>query len=151
MQDESNSPIVLLYFKVRGKLQPIRNLCCYLDLEVTEVHLENEDSKRRLSEEVKGALRGLKVDKSALPLLAHEGNIIYDVVPIMNYLCRRFNANHLLGKDIRQRVTINLLRPASANCLNSSSPKNRPWSTISSVWPKTAPPRLMRTFPRLKP
>jgi hypothetical protein len=27
-----NTPLVLIYFKFRGQLQPIRNLLCYLDI-----------------------------------------------------------------------------------------------------------------------
>ena len=41
-------PLVLIYFKGRGKLQPVRNLISYLDLPYYEVHLNNEDTKNNL-------------------------------------------------------------------------------------------------------
>lgn len=31
---EQQDPLILVYYKVRGKLQPIRNLVCYLGLPV---------------------------------------------------------------------------------------------------------------------
>lgn len=92
MQEEKQSPLVLVYFKIRGKLQPIRNLCCYLGLTFQEVHLENEDTKKKLPEETKKTLKGLKVDKSLLPILVHENLVVYETLPIMNYICRRFRA-----------------------------------------------------------
>jgi len=58
-------------------MQPIRNLICHLGLPFFEVHIDDEEQKKKLSEEVKGGLRGLKIDKSSLPLLVYEGHQIY--------------------------------------------------------------------------
>lgn len=35
-----NCPLILIYFKFRGQLQPIRNLLCYLEVPFVEVHPE---------------------------------------------------------------------------------------------------------------
>lgn len=35
-----NSALILIYYKFRGQLQPIRNLLCYLDVPFVELHLE---------------------------------------------------------------------------------------------------------------
>lgn len=106
MQEEINSPLVLVYFKVRGKLQPIRNLCSHLGLSYIEVHMENDDTKKKLPEETKRTLRGLKIEKSLLPVLVHESSVVYETLPIMNYICRRFKAEELMGRDIRQKVLL---------------------------------------------
>jgi hypothetical protein len=46
----------------------------------------------------------VKVEKSFLPLLVFEGMLLYDIYPIMAFLCRRFDRDDLLGRDIKQRV-----------------------------------------------
>jgi hypothetical protein len=51
-------------------------------------------------------LRGVRIDKQSLPLLVFEGLFIYDIYPIMAYLCRRFEREDLLGTHIRQKVRI---------------------------------------------
>jgi hypothetical protein len=58
-------------------MQPIRNLCCQLGLPFQEVHLENEDTKKKLPEAAKATLRGIKIEKSSLPLLVCDGDLIY--------------------------------------------------------------------------
>jgi hypothetical protein len=35
---KESSPPILIYFKFRGQLQPIRNLLCYLEVPFVEVH-----------------------------------------------------------------------------------------------------------------
>jgi hypothetical protein len=43
MQEEHPlKPLILVYFKLRGKMQPIRNLICYLGLPFFEVHIDDE-------------------------------------------------------------------------------------------------------------
>ena len=102
-----------MYYKVRGKLQPIRNLLFYLELPFLEIHLGDEEQKRSLPEEAVASLKGVRIDRSSLPLLAFEGMLIYDIYPIMAFLCRRFKREDLLGCDIRQRVRNPPFRPAS--------------------------------------
>jgi len=58
-------------------------------------------------------LKGVRIDKSLLPLLVYEGLYIYDIYPIMAFLCRRFKHEELLGRNIRQKVSIWLF---SVNC-----------------------------------
>ncbi len=105
MAEETIKPLILVYFKGRGKLQPVRYLVHYLNLPYEEVHL-NDSATKNSSEYVKNALRGKKIDSSSLPLLVHNGLFIYDTHPIMTYICRVFNGLDLLGRNIRQRVTI---------------------------------------------
>jgi hypothetical protein len=95
---------ILVYYKVRGKLQPIRNLLAYLGQPFVEVHWGDEQQNRSLPQNVKDALRSVKVEKSFLPLLVFEGMLLYDIYPIMAFLCRRFDRDDLLGRDIKQRV-----------------------------------------------
>ena len=93
MQEEQPlKPLIFVYLNLRGKMQPIRNLISYLGLPFVEVHIDEEDQKKKLSEDVKANLRGLKIDKTSLPLLVYEGYQIYETSPIMNFICRRFNA-----------------------------------------------------------
>lgn len=39
-------PLVLVYYKVRGKLQPIRNLIYYLGVPFIEIYLGDEEQKK---------------------------------------------------------------------------------------------------------
>ena len=97
--------LVLVYYNFRGQMQPIRNLMCYLKLTFVEVHLENFNSQRdTLSSVVLELLRGLKIDRSQLPMLLHEGLIVNQPFAIMGYLCRRFNREDLLGDDNYNKV-----------------------------------------------
>jgi hypothetical protein len=105
MSIANSNLLVLVYYRVRGKLQPIRNLLFYLALPFVEIHLDDEEQKKSLPEEAVNCLKGVRIDKSSLPLLVFEGLFIYDIYPIMAYLCRRFKRDDLLGRDIRQRVT----------------------------------------------
>jgi hypothetical protein len=66
-------------------------------------------------------LKGVRIVKSALPLLAYEGLLIYDIYPIMAFLCRRFKREDLLGRDIRQRVPLSPSRPDCRRSWRSSS------------------------------
>lgn len=50
MQTNKSNLLVLVYFKVRGKMQPIRNLLMYLGVSYVEVHLEDEEQKKTLPE-----------------------------------------------------------------------------------------------------
>lgn len=97
---------ILVYYKVRGKLQPIRNLLAYLGQPFVEVHWGDEQQNRSLPQNVKDALRTVKVEKIFLPLLVFEGLQLYDIYPIMAFLCRRFDRDDLLGRDIKQRVKV---------------------------------------------
>lgn len=114
-------PLVFVYYRVRGKMQPIRNLVLYLGLSFVEVHLDDEQQRKSLPEHVIHSLKGVRIDKSLLPLLVFEGRLIYDIYPIMAFLCRRFKREDLLGKDIKQRVSALLCRPVSRKCWRSSS------------------------------
>lgn len=42
-QIEEALPLILLYYRFRGQLQPIRNLYCYLELPFIEIHLDYFD------------------------------------------------------------------------------------------------------------
>lgn len=97
--------LILVYYRVRGKLQPVRNLLFYLGLAFIEVHWQKDDLKK-IPEQVIKCLRGVRIDKQSLPLLVFEGLFIYDIYPIMAYLCRRFEREDLLGTHIRQKVRI---------------------------------------------
>lgn len=110
-------PLVLVYYKVRGKLQPIRNLIFYLGVPFIEIHLGDEEQKKSPPAEAVACLKGVRIVKSALPLLAYDGLLIYDNYPIMGFLCRRFKREDLLGRDIRQRVP---LSPSRHDCRKSS-------------------------------
>ena len=105
MQDCCN-PVVLVYYHVRGKAQPIRNLLAYLAITPTEVYLEEQQMRKCLPAYVCDCLKGVPIDKCQLPLLCHEGLKIYGVYPIMAYLCRRFNHPSLLGNNIQQRAKV---------------------------------------------
>jgi hypothetical protein len=74
-----------------------------------------------LPAEAVASLKGVRIDKSALPLLAFEGLLIYDIYPIMAFLCRRFKREDLLGRDIRQRVPLLPPRPVCRKSSRSSS------------------------------
>lgn len=117
----TTTPLVLVYYRVRGKLQPIRNLLFYLQLAFVEVHLDDQTHNKTLPEQALHCLKGVRIDKSSLPLLAFEGLYIYDIYPIMAFLCRRFKREELLGRDIRQRVSLTPRRPASRRSSRSSS------------------------------
>mgnify|MGYP001016252542 CR=1 FL=1 len=110
MTEEQTKPLILVYFRGRGKLQAVRYLVSYLNLPYEEVHLNNESATKNSSEFVKSALRGKKIDSTSLPLLVHNGLFIYDTQPIMTYICRVFNGQDLLGRNIRQRVIVSPFR-----------------------------------------
>lgn len=114
-------PLVLVYYKVRGKLQPIRNLIFYLGVPFIEIHLGDEEQKKSPPAEAVACLKGVRIVKSALPLLAYDGLLIYDIYPIMAFLCRRFKREDLLGRDIRQRVPLSPSRHACRKYWRSSS------------------------------
>ena len=117
MQEELPlKPLILVYFKLRGKLQPVRNIICYLGLPYFEVHIEDDDQKSKLTESIKTSLRGLKIDKTSLPLLIYEEFQVYETIPIMNFICRKFNAEEIMGRDIKQRVKICRYRLALTKC-----------------------------------
>jgi len=120
MQEEKPlKPLILVYLRLRGKMQPIRNLISYLGLPMVEVYIGEDDQNKKLSEDVKANLRGLKIDKTSLPLLVYENYQIYETSPIMNFICRCFNAEELMGRDIKQRVSMSLFRQESTKCLTS--------------------------------
>lgn len=52
-------------------MQPIRNLVLYLNVPFIEVHLDDEQQKKTLPEEVLKSLKGLRIEKSLLPLLVY--------------------------------------------------------------------------------
>jgi hypothetical protein len=59
---------------------------------------------------VKEQLRGAKIDKSRLPLLFFEGFAVYQPYAILNFLCRRFNREDLLGTTPQEKVGLLRLR-----------------------------------------
>jgi hypothetical protein len=118
----SEGVIVLVYYRVRGKLQPIRNLLAYLGQPFVEVHWGDEQQNRSLPQHVKDTLRSIRVDKASLPLLVFEEMVLYDLYPILAYLCRRFKREDLLGRDIRQRVILTPLRPVFKKYSRSTLP-----------------------------
>lgn len=115
----SEGTIILVYYRVRGKLQPIRNLLAYLGQPYVEVHWGDEQQNKALPPHVKDALRKIRLDKASLaslPLLVYEDMVLYELYPILAYLCRRFKREDLLGRDIRQRVRPAPLRPDCRKC-----------------------------------
>lgn len=40
MSKSNNNPLILIYYNIRGKLQVVRNLLCFLNLPFTELHIE---------------------------------------------------------------------------------------------------------------
>ena len=43
-------PPILVYYRFRGQLQPIRTLFCYLEIPFLEIHLDHlEEQKKSLS------------------------------------------------------------------------------------------------------
>lgn len=44
----STSQVVLIYFNIRGKLQPIRNLLAYLEVPYTELHVEEKHTGQKI-------------------------------------------------------------------------------------------------------
>jgi hypothetical protein len=107
----STAPLILIYYNIRGKLQPIRNLIAYLQLSCVELHLEEKGHEKKvLSEQIRAVLRDIPIESSQLPLLVHEDFRIYDSYPIMAYICRRFGHEELMGRNIQQRVRTHLRR-----------------------------------------
>ena len=104
--EQPMKPLILIYFKLRGKMQSIRNLVSYLGLPFFEVFIDDQDQKNNIPEDIRSSLRGLKIDKGSLPLLVYETYQVYETIPILNFICRRFNAEELMGRDIKQRVKI---------------------------------------------
>lgn len=135
--EENRKPIILVYFKLRGKLQPIRNIIAYLGLPFFEVHLDDETQRKSLDREITNCLRGLKIDKSSLPLMVYEGRHIYETLPIMNFICRRFGAEELMGRNIRQRVPIALGRHELTSSWTAGSTRRPTSSETSSNWPNS--------------
>lgn len=100
-----SAALILVYYKFRGQLQPIRNLLCYIEVPFYEVHLEYiEEQKNTLPKEIVKQVRRFKIDRSQLPAMIH-GNIYAEgPEPICSYLCKRFNRLELLGTNIYMRV-----------------------------------------------
>jgi hypothetical protein len=86
----SEETLVLVYYKVRGKMQPIRNLLCYLAQPFVEVFWGDEEQNKSLPKEAKEALRGVRIEKASLPLMVYGAMQLYDLYPILAYLCRKF-------------------------------------------------------------
>jgi hypothetical protein len=90
MQQE-DCPIVLVYLNFRGLAQIARHLLCYLDLPFVDVLLDCIDEQRKtLPKTVLETLRGIKIDKSKLPVLVHEGEVVEQLFPVLAYICYRF-------------------------------------------------------------
>lgn len=104
------SQLILVYYNVRGKLQSIRYLLAVLDLPYLELHMQQRANWGPLNESVRTVLKDLPIDSAHLPLLLHEEYKIYDVYPIMNYLCKRFNREELMGKGAKQKVSFDVIK-----------------------------------------
>jgi hypothetical protein len=80
---------------------------CYLHLPFVDVLLDCiEEQKKLLPKEIFETLRGLKIDKTQLPILVHEGMVIEQLFPVMTYICYRFEREDLLGRDAFQKVVM---------------------------------------------
>lgn len=120
-----STPLILIYYNIRGKLQPIRNLIAYLQLPHIELHIEEKSQEKKvLAEQIRTLLKDIPIESSQLPLLLHEGFRIYDSYPIMAYICRRFGHEELLGRTIQQRVSPSLARRNWSKSWASTSPSS---------------------------
>lgn len=67
-----DSPIILIYFSFRGLGQVARHLLSYLNLEFVDILLDRIDEQRKeLPTSIFENLKGLKIDKTMLPILIH--------------------------------------------------------------------------------
>lgn len=88
---QENSPLILIYLNFKGLAQIIRHLLCYLNIPFVDVLLDCvEEQKKILPKMIFDTLKGLKIDKTMLPILVHEGSVIEQLSPITTYICLRF-------------------------------------------------------------
>ncbi len=96
--NEEPLPPILVYYRFRGQLQPIRNLYCYLELPFLEIHMDYfEEQKKELPTHILQHIRKFKIQSEQLPVLIHNDLVIEGQYPIALYTCNRFNNLHLLG------------------------------------------------------
>ena len=85
----------------------IRYLLRYLDITYVDILIdEYETQKFTLSPDILSALRSKPINKSDLPAIIHNNQIIYELNQVMNYICYLSNREDLLGVDIYQKVRI---------------------------------------------
>jgi hypothetical protein len=104
---EDSSPLLLIYLNFKGMAHVTRHLLCFLGVPFIDVLLDRlEEQRKTLPACVFDTLKGLKIDKTLLPVVVHEGIVVEELFPIMCYLCRRFDREDLLGKDFCQKVRL---------------------------------------------
>ena len=101
MPADKSAPMIFLYYSIRGQMQPIRNLLCFLELPYYDVHLDEiEKEKKNLPENILKQISKCKIDKSKLPALIHGELYIEGNNSISPYLLFRFNKKELFGSTI---------------------------------------------------
>lgn len=144
-------PLILVYYRFRGLLQPIRNLYCYLELPFIELQLDHiEDQKKFLSPVIIQHISKLKIDKNQLPVLIHGNLVVEGVYPVVVYSCKKFNGEALMGSSIFIRVIIDLFRRNYKKSCKFTSWSNRKCWTLSSPWLRSQPQKIHRS-PTNKP
>lgn len=100
MDENPSSPLILIYYKIRGKAQVIRTLLCYLSVNFVELHLELIEAERQQPAEwIVNQLKQSPVNKAKLPLLVDGKQYIYGSLAISIHLCKRSQRGDLLGKN----------------------------------------------------
>lgn len=68
----NESPLILIYLDFKGMAQVARHLLCYLDIEFVDVLLDKlEEQRNSLPACIFQRLKGVKIDKTMLPILIH--------------------------------------------------------------------------------
>ncbi len=81
--NEEPLPPILVYYRFRGQLQPIRNLYCYLELPFLEIHMDYfEEQKKELPTHILQHIRKFKIQSEQLPVLIHNDLVIEGQYPI---------------------------------------------------------------------
>ena len=100
-------PLILIYYKFRGQLQPVRNICCYLEIPFIEIQLDNyEEQKKHISPVIMQTLCKMKIEKSQVPALVAKKLVVYGHIPMMTYICKTYNGEHLFGSNIRVKARV---------------------------------------------
>ncbi|KAK5603230.1 hypothetical protein CRENBAI_012099 [Crenichthys baileyi] len=90
--------VILHYFNGRGRMESIRWLLTILEVEFDEHYLTSRDQYLKLLND--GSLLFQQV-----PLVEIDGMKLVQTKPILYYIAEKYN---LHGKDIKERVTINM-------------------------------------------
>lgn len=100
MDENQHMPLILIYYKIRGKAQVIRTLLCYLSINFVELHLELIEAEKQQPEEwIINQLKQGPINKTKLPLLVDGKQYIYGSLAISIHLCKRCRRGDLLGKN----------------------------------------------------